>query len=185
MRYATFDENGFATAFYAPEIFGPMQLPVYGPVPDPTDEEPNPVAPVIGETPNPAYPAGCVEITDEQWMELVSYPGQRQLVDGIVRPFVPVPPPTTLGDYTAAIAGMLDAKARTRRYDNALSIATYVGSGNAAWAAEAQAFVAWRDQIWAYCYAELAKVQAGEREQPTISDFLVELDTQFPLTWSE
>lgn len=91
--------------------------------------------------------------------------------------------PPALGDYTAAIAAMLDAKARERRYDSAVSIATYVGSSNTQWAAEAAAFVAWRDQIWIYCYAELDKVQAGEREQPTVSDFLTELETQFPMTW--
>lgn len=90
---------------------------------------------------------------------------------------------STLIDYTASIAAMLDAKAKERRYDNAVSIATYVGSSNAIWAAEAQAFVAWRDQIWAYCYTELDKVQAGEREQPTISEFLTELETHFPMTW--
>jgi hypothetical protein len=89
----------------------------------------------------------------------------------------------TLATYTSAIAAMMDVKAKSRRYDNALSIATYVGSGNAAWAAEAQAFVTWRDQIWTYCYAELEKVQNGEREQPTISAFLTELETQFPMTW--
>ncbi|NTG19995.1 hypothetical protein G6L00_06005 [Agrobacterium rhizogenes] len=89
----------------------------------------------------------------------------------------------TLADYTAAIAGMLDAKAKERRYDNAVSIATYAGSSNAQWAAEAQAFVAWRDQVWGYCYAELDKVQNGERQQPSVSDFLTELETQFPMTW--
>lgn len=88
-----------------------------------------------------------------------------------------------IDEYTAAIAAMLDAKAKERRYDNAVSIATYTGSGNAQWAAEAQTFVAWRDQIWTYCYAELHKVQNGQREQPTISDFLTELGTQFPLIW--
>ncbi|MDJ1632666.1 hypothetical protein [Rhizobium rhizogenes] len=92
----------------------------------------------------------------------------------------PVP---ALSDYVSSIAAMMDAKAKERRYDNALSIATYVGSGNVAWAAEAQAFMTWRDQIWEYCYAELDKVQNGEREQPTIGDFLTELEAQFPLSW--
>ncbi|NTJ63761.1 hypothetical protein G6M50_36955 [Agrobacterium rhizogenes] len=90
-------------------------------------------------------------------------------------------PSPVLSDYTSSIAAMMDAKARERRYDNALSIATYVASANATWAAEAQDFVAWRDQIWAYCYAELDKVQAGEREQPTVAEFLAELPTlQWP-----
>ncbi|MDJ1632237.1 hypothetical protein [Rhizobium rhizogenes] len=94
----------------------------------------------------------------------------------------PVP---ALSDYVSSIAAMMDAKAKERRYDNALSIATYLGSTNAQWAAEAQAFVAWRDEVWGYCYAELDKVQNGEREQPSVSDFLTELETQFPMTWPE
>ncbi|NTJ46507.1 hypothetical protein G6K93_05700 [Agrobacterium rhizogenes] len=92
----------------------------------------------------------------------------------------PIP---VLSDYTGSIAAMMDAKAKERRYENALSIATYVGSANAQWAAEAQVFVVWRDQVWGYCYAELDKVQNGEREQPSVSDFLTELETQFPMTW--
>jgi hypothetical protein len=88
-----------------------------------------------------------------------------------------------LTDYTGSVAAMMDAKAIDRRYESALSLATYLGSTNAQWAAEAQAFVAWRDEVWGYCYAELDKVQNGEREQPSVSDFLTELETQFPMTW--
>jgi hypothetical protein len=88
----------------------------------------------------------------------------------------PAPPPT-VDDYKAAIVAMLDAAAETRRYDNGLSLSTYVGSTNPAWAAEAQAYVAWRDGVWGYCYAELDKVLAGERAQPTVDEFLAELPT--------
>jgi hypothetical protein len=80
-----------------------------------------------------------------------------------------------LSDYTGSIAAMMDAKAIDRRYDSALSLSTYLGSTNAQWAEEAQAFVAWRDQVWGYCYAELDKVQAGTRSQPTVAEFLTEL----------
>jgi len=43
------------------------------------------------------------------------------------------------------------------------------------WAAEAAAFAAWRDAVWTYAYAELAKVQAGQRAQPTVTDLIAEL----------
>ncbi|NTG07164.1 hypothetical protein [Rhizobium rhizogenes] len=89
----------------------------------------------------------------------------------------PVP---VLSDYTSAIASMMDTKAIDRRYDSALSLSTYLGSTNPQWAAEAQAFIAWRDQVWAYCYAELEKVQSGTRPQPTVAEFLTELPA---LTW--
>ena len=150
---ATFNEDGFPTAFYSSDIW-----------PE-------------------GYPETAVEITVEQWNECLEHMGRRKLVDGQLVEYTPPPAVPTLGDYTTAIAGMLDSKARERRYDSAVSIATYVGSSNTQWAAEAAAFVAWRDQIWTYCYAELDKVQAGQREQPTVSDFLIELDTQFPMTW--
>lgn len=80
-----------------------------------------------------------------------------------------------LDDYKAAIERLLDARAQERRYDSAVSIATYVGSTNVAWSAEAAAFVAWRDSVWTHAYAELDKVMAGQRPQPSISDFLAEL----------
>lgn len=70
---------------------------------------------------------------------------------------------------------MLDAKAQERRYDGAVSISTYVNSTNPQWAAEASAFVAWRDAVWAYAYAELAKVGLGQRPQPSVDEFLGEL----------
>lgn len=135
--------------------------------------------------PQTRIPADAIEVSEEQYFELFNNFGLRKLINGTVIEYEPPPYVPTLADYTARIAGMLDAKARERRYDNAVSIATYAGSSNAGWAAEALAFVAWRDQIWVYCYAELDKVQTGEREQPSIADFMNELETQFPLTWPE
>lgn len=150
---ATFNENGFPTGFY------------------PSDVWPE------------GYPANAVEITLDQWQEFLNFQGARKFVDGQIVEYSPPPPVPTLADYTTAITGMLDAKAKERRYDNSVSIATYVTSSNPQWMAEAEAFVAWRDQIWAYCYSELAKVQAGQRTQPTVADFLTELSTQVPLAW--
>jgi hypothetical protein len=77
--------------------------------------------------------------------------------------------------FRVAIQGYVDAAAQSRRYDGGNSLATYVGSTNPQWATEAQAFVAWRDAVWAYSYAELDKVLAGERPQPTVAEFLGEL----------
>ncbi|PWK65885.1 hypothetical protein [Aminobacter sp. AP02] len=88
-------------------------------------------------------------------------------------------PPPPVNSYKTAIVAHLDAKAQERRYDNAVSIATYVGSTNSQWATEAAAFVAWRDAVWAY--AELDKVMNGERPQPTVVEFVTELPL---LPWS-
>lgn len=90
------------------------------------------------------------------------------------RPEVPEPAPA-LNDYKGAVVAMLDAKAQERRYDNAVSISTYVTSTIPSWSAEAAAFVAWRDAVWAYAYVELEKVMGGQRPQPTVEEFLGEL----------
>jgi len=84
-------------------------------------------------------------------------------------------PPPIVEDYTAAIVSMLDAKAKERRYDNAMSLATYEKSTDPQWSAEATAFIAWRDAVWAYAYAELKKVELEQRSQPTVEGFLAEL----------
>lgn len=81
----------------------------------------------------------------------------------------------TLADYENAIQGLVDTTATEKMFRDGVTLASYVASTNPQWAAEAQAFVAWRDAVWAYSYAELAKVQAGEREQPSPADFLTEL----------
>ena len=85
------------------------------------------------------------------------------------------PQPPTADDYRLAIQNLIDSHAQSRRYDNGNSLATYVSSTIPQWAAEATAFVAWRDAVWAYAYAELDKVLAGEREQPSVEDFIGEL----------
>ena len=88
---------------------------------------------------------------------------------------LPEPLPPTLADYENAIQGLVDTTATEKMFRDGVTLASYVASTNSQWAAEAQAFVAWRDAVWAYSYAELAKVQAGEREQPSPADFLAEL----------
>ncbi|MDH0126693.1 hypothetical protein N7376_22205 [Brucella intermedia GD04153] len=77
--------------------------------------------------------------------------------------------------YRKAIQSLIDGKAQEKQYDDGNSLASYVNSTVPEWAAEAQTFVVWRDQVWAYALAELLKVQKAEREQPTVDDFLAEL----------
>lgn len=87
----------------------------------------------------------------------------------------PEPEPPTLDDYRIAIQTHIDATARQRDYDGGVSCASYVNSTNPQWAAEAQAFVAWRDAVWAHAFTELDKVQQELRAQPTVEEFLLEL----------
>lgn len=77
--------------------------------------------------------------------------------------------------YRLEIQSLIDRKASEKQYDSGATLASYVNSTVSEWAAEAQAFVAWRDQVWAYALAELGKVQSGEREHPSVEAFLAEL----------
>ncbi len=80
-----------------------------------------------------------------------------------------------VNSYRAAIQSMIDRTANERQYDDGNSLASYVNSTVPEWAAEAQAFVVWRDHIWTYSLGELEKVETGQRERPNVADFLAEL----------
>lgn len=85
-------------------------------------------------------------------------------------------------EYEAAIQAHVDQTARSRLFRDGVTLASYTASTNPQWASEAEAFVAWRDQVWAYAYQELARVQSGDREQPTVSEVLAELPA---VVWPE
>ena len=92
-----------------------------------------------------------------------------------IKPPIPEDPPPTQAMYERAIQRHIDDTARERNYRNGDALASYAPSTVPEWAAEAQAFVAWRDAVWVYAYAELVKVMNGEREQPSIVEFVEEL----------
>ncbi|KAA3504351.1 hypothetical protein DXM27_03685 [Rhizobium rhizogenes] len=94
----------------------------------------------------------------------------------------PAPPAPTISDYENAIQNLVDSTARERQFRDGVTLASYTTSTKPKWAAEAQAFVAWRDNVWFYAYGELAKVQAGERPQPTVPQFLSEIA---PIAWPD
>ena len=92
---------------------------------------------------------------------------------------ISVPQPT-ITDYENAIQNLVDSTAREKQFRDGVTLASYTASTKPKWAAEAQAFVAWRDNVWFYAYGELAKVQAGQRPQPTVEQFLGEIA---PIAW--
>ncbi|WP_210258903.1 hypothetical protein [Rhizobium sp. WYCCWR 11152] len=89
--------------------------------------------------------------------------------------YAPAPYTPAMGDYQVAIQAVVDETARSKEFNDGVTLASYVASTVGSWAAQAQAFVAWRDAVWSHCYSELAKVQSGVREQPTVDAFLHEL----------
>lgn len=72
------------------------------------------------------------------------------------------------------IQNMLNEKAIEHGYDSIISVCSYAGYTNQ-FQDEAVAFGIWRSDVWAYCYAELEKIQQGVRSEPTIDEFLLEL----------
>ncbi len=153
--FATIDAENFPTGFYTPAIHGTN------------------------------IPVDAVEITEGQWQELVQNHGFRKLVDGEVVAYTPPPHIPTVEEiqapYRIAIEELLDAKAKEKRYDNAVSISTYVNSRKKPeWAAEASLFIDWRDDVWDYAYEQFDAVLAGTRPQPTVAELIAELPT---LTW--
>lgn len=80
-----------------------------------------------------------------------------------------------LSAFQVAIQAHVDETARWRDYSDGVSLAGYVNSTVPQWASEAAAFIAWRDAVWVYAYAELDKVTAGQRPPPPIDAFISEL----------
>ena len=79
-----------------------------------------------------------------------------------------------------AIRELVEAKPLERGYDNVMTLSSYTTSGNAQWKAEDDAFIAWRDSVFAYAYQTLADVQAELIPLPSLEDFMAGIPT---LTW--
>ena len=107
--------------------------------------------------------------------DVIVGPSWKKEGNAYVPPPKPPEPPPTESDYAAAIQVYIDTTARSKNYADGFALASYVNSTIPAWAAEATAFVAWRDQVWLYAYTEFAKVQSGQRPQPTIAELVSEL----------
>lgn len=79
-----------------------------------------------------------------------------------------------------AVQAHIDATARSRQYDNGLSLASYDSSTNAAWKAEAIAFIAWRDSVWASVTSASPAPQTSAQLAQAISSLIANLP---PITW--
>ncbi|MGV2136948.1 hypothetical protein ACQZ45_03120 [Agrobacterium sp. 16-2014-1-2a] len=119
---------------------------------------------------------------DPEWVQVATgvFGGFIRQEDGSFLPPDLPPPSPVVTDYENAIQDLVDSTARERQFRDGVTLASYTASTKPKWAAEAQAFVAWRDNVWFYAYGELAKVQAGQRPQPTVEQFLGEIA---PIAW--
>jgi uncharacterized protein (UPF0297 family) len=64
-------------------------------------------------------------------------------------------------DIDRKVLALLNSTAQGRGYSDSQSIVGYVTSTNTQWQAEAQAFVAWRDQVWEHVLVEYIAVDSG------------------------
>lgn len=65
----------------------------------------------------------------------------------------------------------IDEVAKTRQYNTGISCVSYAQSTNPVWAAEAQAFIAWRDEIFSYAIKIFLDIQEGQ-PAPTQEEFI-------------
>jgi hypothetical protein len=72
-----------------------------------------------------------------------------------------VPPAPALTDYGRVVGEHVHAVARSRGYDDGVSMASYATDPDPAFKAEALAFVAWRSAVWKAVAARMAAVQDG------------------------
>ena len=86
----------------------------------------------------------------------------------------------TIAGFQNAIQESLDNFAKTRNYDNILSLCSYATSTNPQFATEGQRGVTLRDQCWNIGYQIVADVKNGSRQIPTIEEVLAEMPE---MTW--
>lgn len=89
----------------------------------------------------------------------------------------PPPPPLTVEDYRRAVRDHINATAQARGYDDAVSLAVHATSTRPVWAAEAAAFIAWKDDVWDYVFA----LWANPPDPPPSPEDLVALLPE--ITW--
>lgn len=104
--------------------------------------------------------------------ERVTRIGSEAELNDVLRPYGLTLPAPTVDDYKVAIQAHIDAVARAKDYDNGVSLAGYKGSSVEAYAADAEAFTAWRDPLWPAVFSLLAGVQSGTIQQPSIAGLI-------------
>lgn len=79
-------------------------------------------------------------------------------------------------DIEASIKSHVFSVASAKGYDSPEALQSYVNSTNPLWRAEANAFIAWRDNVWDYVYEQIALWENEERTIDTAGELVDELD---------
>lgn len=95
------------------------------------------------------------------------------------------PAPTTeeiLKGYENAVQAYLDETAQSRDYDNTYTCLSYLSSTDPIWHREANAFNAWRDQVWRKCHEIMNAALSGEIAPPKVEELIAQLPT---IDWND
>ena len=136
---------------------------------------------------NGDIPVDAVPISSDQHQLLLAGQAAGKIIaaDATGRPtLIDPPPPTpeqTLQSYEAAIEGRLDQFAQSRGYRHGDRLASYKGSSNATWAAEADRFIGLREATWTKFISISDDIKSGKRTMPELDELLAELPA---LTWT-
>lgn len=76
----------------------------------------------------------------------------------------------------------VDAVAKQRGYKKAESCASYGLSTKPEWKAEAECFIAWRDEVWEFVINQFTLIESGQAPVPALEDIVPSLPT---ITWPE
>lgn len=111
-------------------------------------------------------------------------PGEKVLKEAGYEWVEPTPVEPTaeqvLRQYEDRVQRFLDETAQSRGYDNTYTCLSYLNSTDQTWNTEANAFNAWRDQVWRKCHETFNAFMSGAIERPTAE----ELIASFPaLDW--
>lgn len=76
--------------------------------------------------------------------------------------------------FKAAVNQHLEDTAHSFGYEDMKSARSYAGEDNP-FQAQSKQFIRWSAGVWGYCFVEIGKLNAGEREFITAEDFINEL----------
>jgi hypothetical protein len=95
--------------------------------------------------------------------------------DGVFSPAPepPADPAQMIETYRRAVQAHIDATAQSKGYETGFALAGYVTSTVPPWKAEAETFVAWRDQVWLFVFETLAQVETGQTDPPSSPNALI------------
>lgn len=78
---------------------------------------------------------------------------EKVVSENKVKAFAP-DPEILVESLTKLIDDVVETTAKSKGYNSAATMASYVNSTIPSWAEEAKAFVAWRDLVWSTAYTE-------------------------------